>query len=69
MMNNSALLEMENLWILSTGITFGVVLNNHPRDGCWWCLRATPARAHHLRGVFDGVDASMTIFRAMPAQP
>ena len=36
--------------------TLGVVFNNDPRAGYCWFLRAAPARAHHLRGVFGGVD-------------
>ena len=35
--------------------TFFVVFNNDPWAGYCWFLRATLARAHHLRGVFGGV--------------
>ena len=33
-------------------VTFGVVFDNDLRAGNCWFLRATPARAHHLRGCF-----------------
>ena len=48
-----------------------MVSNNDPRAGYCWFLRTTPARAHHLGGVFGGVDgdARGLLLKAKPKVP